>query len=105
MADIQLKVTPAALKRHAGEIKSQIANAEKNWNGLCEAVNASRRYWEGDAGDCVRKLLEDMREDVRVMFSRLKEHPSDLLNMAGIYVDAEEKASSLANTLPDDAIQ
>lgn len=105
MQDIRIKVTPSEMQRHAAEMQRQIANAERQWNSLCETVNASRYYWEGDAGDWGRKLPADMREDVLRMFNRLKEHPADILEMAGIFVRTEDKAVSLANTLPGDVIQ
>ncbi len=105
MADIRLKVTPDELKRKAGELEKQIGNAQRNWNALCEAVHTSRYYWEGEAADRGRNLLDEMTEDVRSVFCRLKEHPSDLLEMAGVYTDAEKKAVTLANSLPADVIQ
>ena len=105
MADVRLKVTPDELKRHAAQLERQIASAQRNWNGLCDTVRTSRCYWEGEAGDRGRKLLDDIKEDVQTVFSRLREHPSDLLKMAGIYVDTETKASNLANTLSDHVIE
>lgn len=105
MADVRLKVTPDELKRHAAELEKQIAGAQRNWNGLCDTVSASRYYWEGKAGDCGRKLLDEMKEDVQEVFCRLREHPSDLLQIAGIFVDTETKASNLANTLSDHVIE
>lgn len=105
MADIQLRVRPDVLKKKADELGRQIGNAERNWNRLCSVVRASKHYWEGDAGDCGRRLLEGIEEDVGMVFRRLREHPSDLLQMAGVYIDTEAKASELASTLPDDVIQ
>lgn len=104
MADIRLKVSPEELKRGAAQIESQIANIEKNWNSLSEIAGASRYYWEGEAADYGRKLLEETRQDVQIVWKRLKEHPSNLLKMAGIYVEAEAKAAEIVNTLPDNAI-
>ena len=105
MADVRLKVTPGELQRHAAELERQIANAQRNWKGLCETVRASRYYWEGEAGDRGRKLLDDRMEDVQAVLSRLSEHPSDLLEMAGIYTDTETKALNLAGTLSDHVIE
>lgn len=104
MADIRLKVSPDELKRQAAQIEGQIANAEKNWNSLCEAVNASKRYWEGEAADYGRRLLEESKQEILAAFGRLKEHPSNLLEMAGVYIDAETKAAEIAASLPENAI-
>lgn len=105
MADIHLKVSPDELRSKAEQLKGQIANAERSWNSLCEAVHASRYYWEGEAADYGRRLLEETRQDVQTAFGRLKDHPSHLLEMAGVYTDAETKAAEIIRSLPDDAIQ
>jgi hypothetical protein len=34
----------------------------------------------------------------------MKEHPFRLLQMAGIYSEAEQQAAELSNSLPEDAI-
>lgn len=104
MADMRLKVSPDELRQKAAEIEGQIADAEKNWNSLCETVNFSKRYWEGEAADYGRRLLEESKKEVLAAFGRLKGHPSNLLEMAGIYIDAEVKATELANSLPENAI-
>ncbi len=104
MADIRLKVSADELQRGAEQLERQIANAQSSWNSLCEVVNASRHYWEGEAADCGRSLMEETRQEVQEAFGRLKEHPPRLLQMAGIYRNAEARAAELVNSLPDDAI-
>lgn len=104
MADIRLKVSPEELKRRAAQIESQIASIEKKWNSIYEIAGASRYYWEGEAADYGRKLLEETRQDAQTAIKRLKEHPGNLLKMAGVYIEAEAKAAELINSLPDNAI-
>lgn len=104
MADIRLKVSPEELKQTAVQIEGQIANMEKYWDSIYEIAGASRYYWEGEAADYGRKLLEEIRQDMQTAFKRLKGHPSNLLQMAGVYIEAEAKAAELVNSLPDDAI-
>ena len=104
MAGLMLKVTPEELQTTSDAVKTQMGAIERNWRGLCEIVDASGAYWEGDAGDCGRRLLANIREDVQTIIKRLNEHPTDLLKMAGIYKDTESKAADMANTLPDNVI-
>lgn len=104
MAQIQLKVSLEELRQKAAQIEGQIANAERNWQNLCEVVNASRHYWEGEAADSRRRLFEEAKQDVDTVIARLKKHPSNLLEMAGVYQDAEAKAADLVQSLPDNAI-
>lgn len=105
MADFQLKVSPDELQRQAARIEEQIRQAEKSWNSLYEAAHASRRYWEGDAAEYRGRLLEETKQEILTVLGRLKEHPVRLLQMAGIYTEAETKAAELVRSLPDDAIQ
>ena len=39
------------------------------------------------------------------VIKRLKEHPKDLLDMAGLYVKGEDAASKVAAALPADVIE
>ena len=104
MADIRLKVSLEELRQKAAQIEGQIANAERNWNCLCEVVNASKHYWEGDAADCGRRLFDETKQDIAAALRRLKEHPANLLGMAGVYQEAEAKAAEMVRSLPNDAI-
>ena len=89
MADIQLRVSPEELKKRAGEIGQHVTAAHRYWNELCGIVKASEYYWEGGAGDGSR---------------RLRAHPSSLMQMAGIYSEAEAQAAVLAKVLPDNVL-
>jgi WXG100 family type VII secretion target len=104
MADFVLKVTPSQLKAKASEITKQINDFENNWNKLSEIVRNSKGYWVGDASNAHQRIFQGCQDDVRMVIKRLKEHPEDLLNMAGIYEESENKASQLAMALPDDVI-
>lgn len=104
MADVQLKVSPDELRHAADQIEGQIAAIQRNWNNLCEVVGASRHYWQGDAADYGRRLFEETKQEVLEACGRLKEHPSNLLEMAGIYADAQTKAAEIIRSLPDNAI-
>lgn len=100
MADIQLNVSPDTLRSKAQEITERIGKIENHWNRIYQAISNSKTYWQGEAGDQHRKYLKDNDDDVRNLIKRMREHPGDLQTMAGIYVEAEEKASAL----PDDVI-
>lgn len=104
MADFRLTVSPGELKRGAAQIESQIADAQKNWRSLCAAAETAKHYWEGDAADCRRRMFEETKQEMESVLWRLKNHPSNLLKMAGIYSDAEEKSLQMTASLPDDAI-
>ena len=50
------------------------------------------------------EILKENKADVTEILKRLKEHPTDLQKMAGVYVKAEKTATKLANALPKDVI-
>ncbi len=104
MADFRLTVSPDELKRGAAQIESQIADAQKNWRSLCATAETAKHYWEGDAADCRRRMFEETKQEMESVFARLKNHPANLLKMAGIYSDAEEKSVQMTASLPEDAI-
>ncbi len=104
MADVQLKVSPDELRRTADQIESQIAAIRRNWNNLCEIISVSGHYWQGDAADYGRRLLEETKQEVLEACGRLKQHPSNLLEMAGVYADAQTRAAEIIRSLPDDVI-
>ena len=101
MADMRLRVSPEELRRISGEIEQQVTAAQRYWNELQGIVKASRYYWEGEAGDCSRRILEDLRQETEDIFARLRERPAGLLQMAGIYSQAEAQSAMLAKVLPD----
>ena len=50
------------------------------------------------------EYYNDVKDDVETIIRRLKEHPADLLKMAGIYEDSESFAQQIASALPEDVI-
>lgn len=102
---IQLKVSPEVLKSQASEITKEINTIERQWINLKSTVQRSKSYWEGDAGSTHQKFITQMNNDVEKVLRRLKEHPKDLLQMAKLYNEAEEKAKQLARKLPEDIIK
>ena len=101
---VQLKVTPAELKNAAGEISGQIRQVENGFGNLEREINASRNYWEGDASNAHLKYYESFKDEIAMALRRLKEHPTDLLRMAGLYEDNEKEAVQIAASLSDDVI-
>ena len=105
MARIKLKVSPDTLKAKAIELDGEIKAFEKKWNHMCRTIENSKGYWEGDASNSHQWFLKENKADVTEILKRLKEHPTDLQKMAGVYVKAEKTATKLANALPKDVIR
>ena len=104
MAGITLKVAPAELKSKAQQIQGQIGRFEAAWNNVAQIVGSSRGYWQGDAGNVHQKQIRLYQEDVEKIIRRLKEHPVDLLKMAEIYEESENKVQEKIRELSGNVI-
>lgn len=104
MADIILKVSPEDMKKKAEKIQAEIDTMRKNWNRIDEIIGKSRSYWEGAASLKHKHHKSKLEDDWSYILNRLKEHPEDLLKMAGVYEKSTQKAKKLANVLPKDVI-
>ncbi len=101
---INIKVQTNVLTRKAGEITDAVSKVEREFAQLESAVSRSAGYWTGDASDVHRKYLREIKLDMQDVIKRLKEHPKDLLAMAGVYEEAETEAAGAAGALPADVI-
>lgn len=104
MVNIQLKVNPDELSSKASEITDLVNKIERAYQSLNKLVGASYIYWEGEAADKYRGYAAKIDKDAQVVLKRLKEHPGDLLKMAGVYSAAEENIVEQVSTLPVDVI-
>ena len=96
MADIQLKVDPDIMKNIAGELQEIIRKIQNEYNRIKEIAEASNVH---------RAYTKNIEEEMQTILKRLAEHPTDLLKIAGLYSDNEEKIVELANMLPTNVIQ
>lgn len=101
---MDLKVTPEALKQKADEVSKNISQMEKLMAEMESTVKKTEHYWIGEGGNTHRNAYNKRRDAVGEMLRRFKEHPRDLLTMAGIYEQAEAEVVELANELPGDVI-
>lgn len=104
MADLVLRVTPEALEAKADEFSGIVSEIEKHFDNI-EAISAkSVGYWQGEAGDRDREGYASYKDDIAYILRRLREHPEDLLTMAGIYREAEKEVASTNAALKTDEI-
>lgn len=104
MASVTLKVSTSVLKAKSQEILKQIKEIEKNWKLLYDCVDKSQNYWVGEASNQHRRSIADDKQDMEQVIKKLKEHPKDMLTMAGVYIETEKQATKIANALPKDVI-
>lgn len=103
-AGFVLKVTPQQLKSKAEQVTKEIGEMSRAFEELTRTVSKTSHYWIGEAGDTHRDLYEKKKDDIDEMLRRFREHPTDLLTMAGVYEQTEIKVTEISMQLPEDVI-
>ena len=101
---ITLKVAPEALKTKAAEVESDIKILEQHFNHIQDIVARTGGYWVGTAADKARRECSGQKENGVKVIKRFREHPEELLIMAGIYDENERALVSENQSLPTDVI-
>ena len=104
MAEIILRVTPAELRNKAEAFRSVVADIQKRFAAIQDISLKTRGYWIGEAGDKDREGFVSYQDDIAYIIGRLNEHPTDLLNMAGIYEETEAAIREINSELQTDMI-
>ena len=101
---IKLKVTPEVLKSMSREIEKQIEDISNQFSMIESDINGTRSFWEGDASDAHKNQYESLKDDIHEAVNRLKNHPVNLLQMAGLYTETETNIEAAAQSLSEDVI-
>lgn len=102
---IKLYVKTDALKTKAAEVESQIKRLEQQFDAIQDIVARSSGYWVGISGDKARKEFNSQKENTSKVIRRFREHPTDLLTMAGIYEEGERETTARSKALDTDIIK
>lgn len=101
---ITLKVTPNDLRTKAYETRAKISSLQYEFESIQDIISKTVGYWTGEAGDKARKEFNDQKDDTQMVIKRFKEHPTDLLVMAGVYESTEKEVVSVNKSLSTDVI-
>ena len=103
--EVNIKVSTEVLRAKADSITSMADIIAERWEELKDTAINSRSYWEGKRNDHHQKQINDISNDAETMIKRLREHPQDLLKMAGIYETTEKDIAGSESSLPADVIE
>ena len=95
-----LKVDPEVLRAQSNTVENERRKMQGYFDDLKSVIEGSSGYWIGEAGDAHRKLYLSRIGKVEEMLARYQEHVRDLQIMAGVYTEAETRASAEAEALP-----
>ncbi|WP_026517598.1 WXG100 family type VII secretion target [Butyrivibrio sp. MC2021] len=101
---LALGVTPESMKTKSADINTDIDDMQKYVNALQQEVSGTASYWEGEAGNTQRQNFEDQVTEINNLILRLRTYPTRILQMAGLYEDAEETAVGYAQALSTDIV-
>ena len=101
---IILKVTPEVLKQMASDIETQINDIKTQFDIITEEINRTKAFWEGEASNHHQKQYHSLKDEISESVTRLKENPTKLLKMAGLYTETEQDATAMAETLSANVI-
>lgn len=103
-SNFQIKVKPDDLRYTAGNVQKTLSTFQTQWGDLIRLVEQTRSYWVGKGADAKRSEVSIMEKDVERMISRMSEYPPDLMEMAGLYDNAESTNTNRIGMLPIDVI-
>lgn len=102
---VEIKVSPEVLDAKAQDVMGEIKQMEQLFKEVQELAARTRYYWIGAAGELHRKLVEDKKGDIEKIIKRLKDHPTNLQKIAGVYRTTEssqtEQSAMMSGNLID----
>lgn len=101
---ISIKVKTEVLAAKASSLQARTAEMRSLFGNLEQTVCSTSRYWDGEAGDKKRRDYFEKRQKTEELLKRLEEYPKDLLQMAGIYEEAEAAGTSISEALASEVI-
>jgi len=101
---IQLRVDPNVLRQKAEEFQTLIQSIQRTFEQVQQTASHTLGYWRGEAGDRCREGYRSYEDDIQYILGRLKEHPKDLLQMAGLYEQTESHVVRIGEQLKVDQI-
>lgn len=101
---IKLRVTPEVLKSMASDIEKELSDIQNQFQAIDTEVSRTRSYWEGDASDSHKKQYDSLKTEIDECLKDLKNHPVNLLKMAGLYEETEDQAEQESQKLSADVI-
>ena len=101
---VTIRVEPERLKTQADEVSRRIIQMKRLFGELERVIGNTRSYWIGEAGNRHRQAYTERKDELETMFTRLEEHPRDLLQISGNYTQAENEIESMVSALETDVI-
>lgn len=103
-SDFRIKVSTEVLREKSDVVAGLLEELRGEFEELYIGINRTSSYWEGEGGNKRRSEYAQKQKTVERMLQRLREYPEDLLEMSGVYEDAETKSIGYSEPLSADVI-
>lgn len=104
MSDFNIRVKTEELQSKAATVRYRVTMMQCELDEAEQLMSNTASYWLGSAGDKKRQDFYKKRKEADEIIKRLTEYPDDLLEMAGLYYQAEKTNVSNHATLPIDIL-
>ncbi len=104
MMDTILKVTPEKLIETAGRFRNTEANIRTITQEMISIVDSFKPVWQGEAATGFANKFAALSDDMNRLYTLIRKHADDLVEMANEYRHAEEESRDLAQGLTTEAI-
>ena len=99
-----LRVTPEQLTNTATEFSSIGNTVASLTEEMTTTVTGLASIWQGDAASAYVNKFTGLNDDIQRMIAMIREHSTDLTEMAQAYMTGENKNAQLIETLSSDVI-
>lgn len=103
-SEVSFTVTPEVLLQKSQQIGAEVGKLRNLFASVRQAVDGTRAFWQGEAGEAHRNAYNSREEDFSTMLARLQEHVTDLNQIAGNYLQFESQIREMEEALPEDVI-
>ncbi|MBR0091352.1 MAG: WXG100 family type VII secretion target [Lachnospiraceae bacterium] len=99
-----LKVDPQKLITASGEFEKASSDIQRITSEMKSIVDQTVQAWTGDAQATYKASFANLDDDMTKLFTWVKEHATDLNEMARNYIQADTDAGNLGASLPADVL-
>lgn len=104
-AGARIKVDPADLTKAANAFQGNADKVKALTDKMLKTVDGvTSSVWSGSAQTAYKTQFDGLSDDMRRMHSMIKEHVTDLTEMAKVFQTAEDTNQQLATKLASDVI-
>ena len=99
-----LRVTPRELINASQEFQSSSQNVTCITDPMLSVIRNTCTAWQGDASSTYLRKFNSLSDDMQRMYNKIREHSTDLNEMARNYTSAEDRNISSYSSFQENPI-